>query len=329
MGRRYDVLTALDVCADCIITGDDLTPEYGQAEKLIGGYTLEMGGSNCIFACQSAKLGLRTAGVGVAGQDLFGELCLKTLDAAGVNIEGVTVDPGIKTGLGIAFCADRDRAMLTYLGTLDPPGLETAIMPLTAQCRHLHIGSYFLMNRLRPFWPQIAAEAKRHGATVSLDPNWDPEGKWDGGLRELLPYVDVLFPNENEAMAIAGGRTGEEAAAKLCGIVDIVALKMGERGATAFVKGVSPVFAPPTEVDTVDAIGAGDSFDAGFLAGYLAGRSPGECLRWGGVCGGMSTRSSGGIRGQVTGRELTGQLEYTEKRKNENAYSIYRQSIDG
>ena len=308
MKKEYDVLTALDICVDCIVTGNDLQPEFGQTEKLVGDYTVEMGGSNCIFACQCAKLNLRTIGAGVVGQDIFGDLALATLGDSGVDITGVDRKAAIKTGLGISFCVPGDRAIMTYLGTLDPEGLEEKLIRLLPKARHLHIGSYYLMNSLRPHYPEIVRQAKKHKVTVSLDVNWDPTGNWDGGVHDLLRQVDIFFPNENEALAITGEKSLDAAMEKLRSITNIVALKRGEFGSTLLSGNLPPYSVKPLAVRVIDAIGAGDSFDAGFLSAFLSGKSLEECLHWGNICGSMNTRAAGGVRGQIRTPEISEHL---------------------
>jgi sugar/nucleoside kinase (ribokinase family) len=118
---------------------------------------------------------------------------------------------------------------------------------------------------------------------VSLDPQGDPAGGWDGGMRDLLPSIDVLFVNETEAAAIDGARAG------------LVVVKRGARGASA-----GDVDVAPPAVDAVDATGAGDSFDAGFLAAWLAGEPVEQALRLGCACGALSTRALGGTAAQPT-----------------------------
>ncbi len=117
--KKYDVLTVLDTCVDQIVSGKDVVPEFGQVEKLVGDYLLEMGGSCCIFACQAAKLGLRTAGAGCVGADAFGKLVFDRLLSSGVLMEGVSVDDYQKTGLGIALCKPGDRAIATVIPSAD------------------------------------------------------------------------------------------------------------------------------------------------------------------------------------------------------------------
>jgi sugar/nucleoside kinase (ribokinase family) len=98
--RSYDVITIGDMCVDLIIAGNDVAPRFGQVEKLVDDYVIELGGSCCIFACQAAKLGLHVGILGRVGDDIFARLILDRLIGAGVDVSRVTVDPALKTGFG-------------------------------------------------------------------------------------------------------------------------------------------------------------------------------------------------------------------------------------
>ncbi|NLC69231.1 MAG: sugar kinase [Clostridiaceae bacterium] len=292
--KQYDVITALDICVDLIVKGD-VVPRFNQQEQLVDGYYLEMGGAACIFACQCAKLGLSTLGVGVAGRDLFGELALQRLKECGVDINSVRVCDSLRTGLGIALCKTNDRAILTYTGTIDAvePGWVEEKLPFA---RHLHIASYYLMSSLRPHWERLAAYAKTCGLTISLDTNWDPSERWNG-IFELSPYIDLFMPNDSEVMAITGEKDAFRGMEKLSGYFKNVVMKMGEKGA-AIISNGKFLHIETITVELVDAVGAGDSFNAGFLYGWLNGLSLEDCLRIGCFCGSSNVTSQGGIKGQ-------------------------------
>ena len=92
MAKSWDILTIGDLCADVVLSGRDVVPEFGQKEKLVDDYILEMGGSGSIFVCQAAKLGLRSAIIGRVGNDAFGDMILKALKEAGASVKFVKVD---------------------------------------------------------------------------------------------------------------------------------------------------------------------------------------------------------------------------------------------
>lgn len=297
INKTIDVLTFGDPCVDLILSGKDVVPEFGQKEKMVEDYSLEMGGSCCIFAAQTGRLGLRTVVIGKIGRDQFGELVVNTLNASGVSTDHIKVDGGQKTAITVAMDIIEDRAMLTYNGTIDSFEMSDISDELLKSVRHLHIGSYFLMKKLQPHYPAILKKLKAYGATVSLDTNWDPEEIWDSGIGNVLPYVDIFFPNENEAMAITGESSVELAIERLKNQVPILALKRGKDGAVVYSEG-RQFEVPAVDVKKVDAIGAGDSFDGGFIYGYLAGKSMEDCGRLGCICGSLNTRAQGGTKGQ-------------------------------
>jgi len=304
-GRRFDVLTVLDVCADLLLSGDDVVPEFGQKEKLIGDYALEMGGSACIFACQAAKLGLRTAGVGVAGRDGFGDLVCASLSGGGVDIGWVLRDGSVKTGLGVLLCSAADRAILTYNGTIEAVQNRDLTDEMLFSARHLHIASFYLQGQMD--WANIARRARACGCTVSLDTNWDPAGKWEGVVRELLPHIDVFLPNENEARLISGREDLDEAVRFLSERVPTLVVKRGAGGALCVSSGTEWRL-PALPAAVVDTVGAGDSFDGGYLWGYLSGRPPEVCLRAGLYCGAENVKGRGGTSAQARASGLESHL---------------------
>ncbi len=292
-----DVIVALDACVDVVLRGN-VAPRFHQVEQLIDDYDVLLGGSAAIFACQCAKLQLHTAAVGVVGQDAFGALVRGELAGAGVDVSLLCADPAVKTGVTFALVQEDDRAMLTYLGGI--AALTPELFPPSALrgARHLHIASYFLMPQMKDAFLRLAAQARRQGMSVSLDTNWDPEERWEG-VRELLGYCDVFLPNEAELAAITGQTDVERALRRAAEWTPHVALKCGQSGAR-YLGAAGEARADAFRVPCVDAIGAGDSFDAGFVWGFLRGRPPAECLAAGCAAGGLSVRGPGGTGAQGT-----------------------------
>ena len=296
--KQYDILTFGDMCVDLIVTGDDVVPQFGQFEKLVRDYTLEMGGSSNIFACQSAKLGLHVGLIGRVGDDDFGRLVLRRLVESGVDVQHVIVDPTLKTGLGIALCQGNDRAILTYLGTIDAVSPEQISDDLLRSARHLHHGSFFLQTKLRPTIPGIFARARAFGLSTSLDTNWDPTEKWNGTLQKTLQLTDIFLPNEQEARYISRTSSVDEAIRVFQRIgVAVTAVKQGEDGALVVSKGERHTCVLPASTGG-DSIGTGDSFDAGFLAGWLRNLPLDQCLQIASHCGKQVADQTGGIQGQ-------------------------------
>lgn len=298
MRQRFDIVAVGDLNADLILAGD-VTPRFGQVEKVIDDATLTMGGSTSIFACGAARLGLRVAFIGKVGRDPIGDFLLDTLLARGIDVAGVRRDDTVKTGLTTILSRGVDRAMLTYLGTLGVLTAADIDWELASQARHLHLGSYYMLDALRPEAPHLFAAARARGLTVSLDTNYDPTEQWDGGIATALANVDIFLPNETEVQAISRCTTWQAGMAHLAARVPVVAVKRGGDGATAQ-RGAEVVTAPPLPVTVVDTTGAGDSFNAGFVYGHLAGWPLARTLTFAVACGSASTRAAGGIESQPT-----------------------------
>jgi len=304
MDKQFDIIMAMDTCVDLLLDCGMVKPAYGQAEQLIKGYRMELGGSLGIFACGTSKLGLRVAGSGVVGTDFYGEFVKRTLQKNGVCVDYICSEEDVQTGLGVSLCLDtHDRSILTYSGSIELVEGRHFPKELLAVSRHIHVGSYFLTKKLQSDYVEILKTAKKYNATVSVDTNWDPDENWDSGLHEVLKYTDIFLPNIHEAMAITGQTDPDPAMKMLSEMVPVVVLKEGALGARAYHNG-KVIHAVSMEVQVVDTVGAGDNFDAGFIYGYLNGKSIEECLQLGCICGSYSTRYAGGIKGQLHQDEL-------------------------
>jgi len=303
--REYDILTIGDMTVDLVFELGEATPKFGQVEQWVPDYFQDMGGSACIFACQAAKLGLRVAILGRVGADSYGELMLRRLGESGVDTRFVRVDSELKTGLGLALCrSDGDRATLTYAGSLNAVYPEDVTDDFLRLGRHFHYCSYYLQTHLLPAVPAFLHRAKLLGLTVSLDTNWDPDETWNGGLYSCLRLADVFLPNEREAMAIAQCGNLQDAVRKLVNLGPLTVIKLGEKG--VLVVGREQQFTVPVEIVThpVDTVGAGDSFDGGFIAAWLSGLPLDTCAAIGNACGRANTLARGGIAGQLWQADL-------------------------
>lgn len=292
-----DLLVVGDANPDVLLAGAPPIPPYGQAETLVDSGTLALGGSAAIVAHGAARLGLSTALAAQVGRDAAGDFVLDTLTAAGVDISAVTRHPDLPTALTVCLAGpDGDRAILTALGCLatfdpDPQELPGA--------RHIHAASYFLQPKLAARLPDLFRAARADGATCSLDTNDDPAGTWHlaPGLLEACDYV---LPNEAEALALTGTSTTDEALQKLAAAgVATPVVKRGRHGAAALHAGRTHT-ARLAPLEPVDTVGAGDSFDAGFLAAVLNGEGLDQALAVGCACGALSTQGLGGTAAQPT-----------------------------
>lgn len=313
-----DLIVVGDCNPDLVISGNDVTPEFGQREKLVGAMALMIGGSAAITAVAAARLGLRVALVAAVGDDPAGELMLALLAREQVDVSPVLVRRGSPTGMTAVLSAGSDRAILTSLGAMASLTADDVPRSLLAGARHLHVSSYFLLeDSLGPGLGDLLAVARRHGASTSLDPNYDPAERWgDERLRAALGQVDFFLPNETEALGISGHRDVGPAAAALAELGGSVAIKLGARGALCCpaaggrrAGGEQPgqvlVSVPP--VEPVDTTGAGDCFNAGLIAGLLDGLDLPRAVAVGCAVGAACTSAAGGT-GAVVDRAAACQL---------------------
>jgi sugar/nucleoside kinase (ribokinase family) len=300
-GRDLDVLVLGEINPDVIVRAADPTPVFGQVERFVDSIDLVIGSSSVIFACGVARLGLATAFAGVVGDDPMGRFMLDAMRERDIDVEGCRVDREVPTGATVILTSGRDRAILTAPGTVPLLRDEDVPEALVARARHLHVGSVFMLDALRPRLAARLAAARRAGLTTSVDCNWDPRETWDGGLRDILRETDVFLPNAAEATRITGIDDVEAAARALAEAGPrIVAVKRGADGAIAVTPDGMLTRTGSLAVDVVDTTGAGDSFDAGFLAGFLAGRPIRDCLALGVATGSLSTLGIGGTATQPT-----------------------------
>ncbi|MGZ6703159.1 MAG: carbohydrate kinase family protein [Solirubrobacteraceae bacterium] len=298
---EFDLLVLGDCNPDLVLTGDEIDPSFGQVERLVDDADLMIGGSGGILACGAARLGLRTAFVGMVGDDVFGQFMRDALTERGVDTNAIVVDPRLRTGVTVILSRPGDRAILTFPGTVAALDAADVDPELIISSRHVHVASYFLQTSLAPGLPALFQRARRAGVTTSVDPNWDPDEQWDSGIRELLSLVDLFLPNAEEATRIGGAQDVRDAALALAARGPLTAVKRGAAGALAVDNGGQIVEIPGLGgVETVDAVGAGDSFDAGLLTGLLSGWTIDRALSLGCACGALSTRAIGGTSAQPT-----------------------------
>jgi sugar/nucleoside kinase (ribokinase family) len=290
-----DLVVVGDCNPDVLVLGDDVTPRFGQQEKLVESIWMVVGGSGAITAVAAARLGLSVELVATVGDDPAGDFLLGQLAREGVGTGAVAVRDGVPTGMTVALSRGSDRAILTAPGAVASLTAQDVPTTLLARARHVHVSSYFLLEHsLGPGLAAVLATARAAGATTSLDTNWDPAGKWgDDHLRASLAQTDVLLPNETEALRIAGEPTLQAAARTLAAPGPRLAVKLGERGAHCVAGRVwHRVELPP--VTPVDATGAGDCFNAGLIGGLLRGLALPDAAALGCAVGALSTRAAGG-----------------------------------
>jgi ribokinase len=302
-----EVLVVGDLNPDLVLTGD-VVPRFGQAEQLLDDASLVIGGSAAITAHGLARLGRPVSLVAAIGDDVFGRTLVDQLTAAGVDTRGVLVRAALPTGLTVVLNkGGDDRAILTLPGAI---ASLTAIEVLAAATelladglRHVHVSSYFLQPQLAGDLAGVLGRLHELGLTTSLDTNDDPQSRWEG-VGDLLPHLDLLLPNRAEATALGGDPDPRRAAAVLAARGPLTVVKDGAHGAFAVARDGSLVEAAGAPADVVDATGAGDTFDAAFVAAWLDGLDLATALGRAVAAGRHSVMQVGGTAGQPTSADL-------------------------
>jgi sugar/nucleoside kinase (ribokinase family) len=287
-----DVCVVGEINPDLILYGlpKVLKPEQ---EILIDGFRLTLGSSSAIFAHNLSVLGTRVGMIAKVGVDPLGKMAMDWLAAGGVDLTRVSQANRTATGLSVILAHPGERFILTYPGTMFELSFADLDLNYIFASRHLHVSSYFLHRALRPKLTELFRQAKSKGLTTSLDTNDDPENQWCQDLLDVLRSVDILFPNEREAKKIARTDDLGLAIEKVAQICPMVVVKLGPNG--AFLReGTKEWRAPGMKVNSIDPVGAGDSFDAGFIHRFLQGGTPEECLTYANLAGAFSTTREGG-----------------------------------
>ena len=289
---RFDVTIAGELNLDLILHGlpEQLLPER---ELLADRMMLTLGSSSAIVAHNLAALGSRVGFQSRIGDDPLGQIALERLQQGGVDTAHVRRASGsTTTGLTVILHHSNWRNILTYMGTIAELTWADLDLEYLSDSHHFHLSSYFLQRGLRPRVGELLQFMKSRGLTTSVDTNDDPEDQWDD-LHDIYPFVDVLLPNEREASRLAGTDGLDAAVSKLGKCVPLLVVKLGPKGAIA-VRGKERVIVPAKPVTPIDTVGAGDSFDAGFLHEFVRGSDLEICLKSGNVAGALSTTQPGG-----------------------------------
>ncbi len=290
--RRFDVTLAGDANLDILLYG---LPENLALERelLAERIAIRPGGSAAITAHNLAALGNSVGFITTAAGDEMGNLCRSELRQAGVDLSRAVPVEEAHTGVTVLLQHQVRRHMFTYPGATFHLSYGDLDLDYLADARHFHMASYYLQRSLTPRIPSLFATLKEAGLTISLDPNDDPAQQWDHCILEALPFVDLLLPNEREACLLAAEPDLEKAIAALRSLVPLLVVKRGVNGASAY-RGAHSWHAPARPVQAVDAVGAGDSFNSGFLHAWLRGWPIEQALACGNLAGAWSTTAAGG-----------------------------------
>ena len=290
--KTFDLTIAGELNLDLIFYGLP-TEMPTERELLATDFRVTLGSSSAIVAHNVAALGGRVSFSTVIGSDDFGRIALERLAVAGVDVSHTRREESVPTGVTLLLPHDHRRHTLTFPGTIASLRVADLDFDFLRQSRHFHLSSLYLQRNLHASLPDLLRRLKEAGLTLSLDTNDDPEDRWGAPLAEILPFVDIFMPNEDEICRMTHCTELDHAIGALSPTPSVVVVKRGSRGARVYTNGQGTDLAPLSVVP-VDTIGAGDSFDAGFLRAYLSGKDIVTCAMAGNIAGALSTQAPGG-----------------------------------
>jgi sugar/nucleoside kinase (ribokinase family) len=292
-GKKTDVVVIGELNVDIILNDIESLPVIGK-EIMAGSMAVTLGSSSAIFASNLSSLGPSVAFIGKTGDDNFAGAVLSSLEGKHVDTSLIIKSRSLNTGATIVLNFGQNRANITYPGAMNDLKLQDIDFGFLATARHMHFANCFMQPGIRNDLTNLFRRAKDLGLTTSFDPQWDPEEKWDLPLSGLLPYVDIFMPNHQEFLHLTGSRSIDEGIRKINGISRLIVIKDGSEGAFAW-DGEKLIHQHAfINNDVVDCIGAGDSFNAGFIKEFINNSLLEKCLVTGALAGAVNTTSAGG-----------------------------------
>ena len=287
MSLDFDIVIPGHYFCDIIFTRLKEFPSLG-TEIYSEGVKVVPGGGALNTATGLRRLGINVGWVGALGTDFFsqyvkGYIQQEKLDTSLVKQLDVPLER-----VTVALSYPSDRAFITYvqkaqnITALVNEALEKATF------RHLHFPSLTVHEDM----PELLKDCKAKGIRVSMDCQHREETLEMPLVQKILSQVDIFMPNALEARRITGESELGVALDRLSNITTGLVVKNGSEGAMAQF-GTTTFHSNAFEVNPLDTTGAGDSFNAGFLAAYLQNMPIKTCLRWGNYCGGQSTLGYG------------------------------------
>ncbi|HEY3137738.1 MAG TPA: carbohydrate kinase family protein [Blastocatellia bacterium] len=303
--KQWDVIALGDVFVDLILSGFPAWPKPGE-EAFAQWLRREVGGGAAITACGLARLGFRTALLAVVGSE-DSRWLIERLTTCGVDarcIQHHAIEP---TGLTVSVSTAEDRGFFTYGGA----NQDIGELLTDKQARDEMMGAGHVHLACAPETDSMAELVRTlhsAGCRVSLDVGWHEAWLSDALGRRALKELDLFLPNEREAQLMTG-ESEPEAMLRAFARAGLraVALKLGAEGSALLWEG--EIFrSAPYPVQPLDTTGAGDCFDAGFIAAWLRDEVPQVCLETANICGALSTRGLGGLAMFPTQEELATRL---------------------
>lgn len=303
----------------------DFTASYNENGEIY--YKQNPGGAPANVAVMAAKLGVSSGFIGKLGKDMFGTYLKDVLDKHGVDTKGVILDKGFSTTLAFVNKDEAgERSFVFYRRNGADLNLSfgEVNLKLIDSCKLLHFGSLLLTSEPSKSATVNTVEyAKQQGKIITYDPNWR-ERLWESkeeavkAMRSVLRYVDIIKVSEDELQLITDCGNMIPAIAKLLNAgIKVVCITQGAKGCIIATKRGIERF-PAFKVETVDTLGAGDSFFGAFLSRLVLSGKPMDEIEmtdlrefavYANACGSLSSAKVGAIPAMPTHEEIEALIE--------------------
>ena len=324
-GRELDVICLGRLAVDLY------AQQIGARLEDVSTFSKYLGGSSANIACNTARLGLKSAMLTRVGDDQMGRSLTETLTKEGCDVSHVVKDPDRLTALVLLGLKDRDTFPLVFYRencadmALDIADFDEAFI---ASSRALLItGTHFSTAQVNTTSRQALEFARRNNVRTILDIDYRPvlwglTSKAEGEVRYvssegvtkhlqgILPLFDLIVGTMEE-FEIAGGK--EDLIETLRAVREVtkatLVVKRGVLGCSV-IEGEIPesLNEAPTfggvQVEVLNVLGAGDAFLSGFLSGWLRGEDYEVCAARGNGCGALVVARHGCAPAMPTPVEL-------------------------
>jgi len=301
---KFDLVVFGEFFSDLIFYRLPRRPRFGEESKT-DSFLIAPGGGLATTAIAASRLGTVTGIITRVGADAESLPTWNQIAQEKLDIGACEYRKDMPTALTVCVAYKTDRMMVTHEpinqrleDLLDSPAVRAKMK----RARHVHLACAL---RRPAKWQPVLRSLKELGITISADFGWNPEISVNQ-LVSIIRHCDFVFPNEHEARAITGTKTPLSALEKLHDWVRVPVVKLGARGSLLMAEG-KVHRQPALTLAMVDATGAGDAFNGGFLHAFLHGMGWDDCLRAGNICGSMAGTRPGGSEG------LPGPQEYKRK----------------
>lgn len=287
--KKFDILSLGSIYLDINSTSFPFIDGLKAETETVGkNYSASLGGSAVIFSLVSSHLGLMPIFIGKVGTDIFGNIVSNKLQKSGIKPALIKSDDD-KTSLGMNFINSQGQTLMTVVGSANQSikvsEITQKLYSYLDNISYLYLGGYFKLKLLQNDYPDIIKTAKQKGVKIILDhgrvTNKVTKNQLES-IQTILPDIDIYLPSKEEFLKVFSCTTIEEGLQKITQInKNITAVvKDASNGATGVSPGNEITFIKSYKVKPINTIGAGDTFNAGFIKAQIDGKSLKESIKF-------------------------------------------------